>query len=204
MRRHRTRRRAQCSGCPRMPIEQLRPCGRGALRTACVASATHCCGPSSAVTAAIWLMVAAHDVLCDSSSMIALIQHLRARAVADAPARHRIRFRHAVHDERAARELRHQRATSDTCFAAAVDEVLVDLVGHHPHMGMPHQHFARRLQFGGGVHRSRRVVRRIQDEPARTRRDRASPAPAGTSLNPALPSPGTMTGLPPCSATMSG
>ena len=86
----------------------------------------------------------------------------------------------------------------------AVDEVLVDVVGQHPDMRVPHQHVGQRLQFVARIGRAGRVRRRVQQHPFGARRDRALEI-LGLQLEAVLdPWSATITGLPPVSSTMSG
>ncbi|MDT4833093.1 hypothetical protein FQZ97_666800 [compost metagenome] len=97
-------------------------------------------------------------------------QRARSRAVADAPASHRIGLRHAVHGERAfaqARLHRHRRCERE----AVVEDVLVDVVREHPDVGVVEQHVGDRFQLRRAVGRTARVRRRVEKEPARARRD---------------------------------
>ena len=92
--------------------------------------------------------------------------------VADAPAGHGVGLRDAVHGQRArlqARlDLRRRRE-----LEVAVDEMLVHIVGQHPHMRVAHQHVGELFQLALRVGRAGRVRRRVKDEPLGARRDRA-------------------------------
>ena len=55
----------------------------------------------------------------------------------------------------------------------AIDQMLVHVVGQHPHMRMAHQHVGELLEFALRIGRARRVRRRVEDDPLGARRDRA-------------------------------
>ena len=99
-------------------------------------------------------------------------QRVRPRPVADAPSRHAVGLREPVHGQGAlvqiGRNLRHRRERP-----AAVDDVLVDVVGEHPHAGMPSQHLGKPLQIARRVDGPGRVAGVVQDQPLRSRGNRA-------------------------------
>ncbi len=98
-------------------------------------------------------------------------EHRRQRAVgdvADAPARHRPGLRCAVRNDRARL---HPRPAGERIERAGVGEPRVDFVGEHPDLRMALENRRDRVEVGGAQHASRRVVRRVENEELRLRRD---------------------------------
>ncbi len=130
------------------------------------------CGPVSAATAA-----ACADRVRPGGALRLELDHRldqrrRPGAVADAPARHRVGLGNAVHRQRAVLEVgRHLGHGGE--LDVAIDQVLVDVVGQHPDVGMAPQHLGQCLELGTRVGRPARVVRRVQHQPARLAGDGA-------------------------------
>ena len=91
--------------------------------------------------------------------------------VADAPAGHAVGLGDAVERQRALHEPGLHLDRGDE-GEAVVDDVLVNVVGQHPDVGVLHQHVRQGLHFGLGVGRPAGVRRRVQDQPFGLRRDR--------------------------------
>ena len=98
---------------------------------------------------------------------------LRAAAIADAPARHRVRLRHAVDGHRAAIELRVRLREARERLGRPVD-VLVHLIRGDHDVRVLVEHSAERLQFGSRVGGAGRVARAVQDEQLGAGRDAAA------------------------------
>ena len=96
---------------------------------------------------------------------------LRTAAVAEAPAGHRIRLRHAVDRDDAVVELRRggeQRAER----LGAPPDLFVHVVGADDDARVIQQHVGQRAPFGARVRGAGRVAGRVDEQQARLRRDR--------------------------------
>ena len=100
-----------------------------------------------------------------------LDQFDRARAVAEPPAGHRIGLGDAVQRDRAVHQAGFDLHRGRE-FEIVINDVFVHVVGHHPDMGVAHQHVGQAFQLGTGIGRARRVAGRIQQHPLGLRRDR--------------------------------
>ncbi len=92
-------------------------------------------------------------------------------AETDAPAGHGVGLGHAADGEDAIGKLRHH-GGQGRVRVALVEQARIHVVGHDPHMRMTQQHRAECRQIGTGQRRPGRIVRRVQHQPARRRRDR--------------------------------
>ena len=98
-------------------------------------------------------------------------EHRRQRAVgdvADAPAGHRPGLRRAVADDRA---LEHVGSRGERIEAAVVHEPRIDLVGEHPHLRMAREDFGDGVEVGAVEDAAGRILRRVEDQQPRLRRD---------------------------------
>src|SRR6185437_7239428 len=89
----------------------------------------------------------------------------------DAPSGHRVGFRQRV--EREALGLEPRLDLEDVGHRAVVNDVLVNVVGKHPQVGLE-QDFREFAELAGRVHGAGRIRGRIQDDAARARGDRAT------------------------------
>ena len=88
---------------------------------------------------------------------MAVIDFLRATAIADAPAGHRVGLRHAVDRDGAVVELRHGREQAAERLGAPLD-LLVHVIGADDDARMRQQHVAKRTQFGARVRGAGRIA----------------------------------------------
>ena len=100
-----------------------------------------------------------------------LDQRHRRAGEADAPAGHRIGLGASVHRHRAVAQLRLDLHDGGR-LEAVIGELLVDVVGEDPHIGVAQQHVADRPQLLRVIGGAGRVARVVQHEPLGARRDR--------------------------------
>ena len=96
----------------------------------------------------------------------------RAGRVTDAPAAHRVTFRHSVDGNRPIVQIGTLRGEARETLTGPLD-VLVNLVAQHDDARVRAQYGAERAPIRGGVHGARRVTGAVQDQEPRFRRQRA-------------------------------
>jgi len=92
-------------------------------------------------------------------------------AISDAPPGESIGLRQAIDDERSVAQFLRD-IQGRQVPGLAIDEVLIDFVREKPYVRVLEQDLAQGLELTACVHRSGRIARRIEDEPACPRRDR--------------------------------
>ena len=115
------------------------------------------------------------DERCDARIIILSeerreLRHLeREHAVAEPPTRHRVRLRKSVEDRR---PFAHPVERGDRDELRVVDVPRVDLVGDDREI-VPDRELRDRFEIGSRQHAARRILRRVEDDELRLRRDRA-------------------------------
>ena len=166
-RRSGTDRTCRCAGTQSNPGNSFEPASTKSCRRRNSAhmSRTHAWSPVSAARAAACEIVHAFVVLWLWMARHRLDHGDGPGRVADAPAAHRVRLRHAVDRDRAVVELGARLREARERLVGPID-VLVDVVRQDRDVRVRAQHLAERRPVGARVHRAGRIARAVQDQRA--------------------------------------